>query len=166
MTIADALAWIQALPVSAAVRGDSGWEWLFPIIEIVHVVALALVFGTILMVDLRLIGLSSRSSAVSRLSSEMLPLTWSAFLVAVISGSLLFMSKAQVYWMNTQFRWKFILMFLAGVNMLIFHFGIYRRVTDWDRALPPPTAARIAGGVSVLLWIGVIFFGRWIGFTT
>jgi hypothetical protein len=166
MSMSDLLAQIEALPLSAAVRGDIGFEWLFPIVEIVHVISLALVFGSILMVDLRLLGVSSRDSAVSRLTDEMLPWTWSSFAVAVISGTLMFMSKAHVYWGNTQFRWKFLLMFLAGVNMLAFHFGVYRRVAEWDRTLPPPTAARIAGGLSVALWVGVIFFGRWIGFTT
>jgi hypothetical protein len=162
----EILARIEALQLSAAVRGDIGFEWLFPIIEIIHVMALAIVFGSILMVDLRLLGISSKNSQVSRLSEEMLPWTWSAFAVAVISGTLLFMSKAHIYWGNTQFRWKFVCMFLAGLNMLIFHFGIYRRVGTWDRTLPPPTAARVAGGLSVMLWVAVIFFGRWIGFTT
>jgi hypothetical protein len=57
-------------------------------------------------------------------------------------------------------------MFLAGVNMAVFHFGAYRRVLEWDEKLPPPRAARLAGALSIALWIGVIFFGRWIGFTT
>jgi hypothetical protein len=57
-------------------------------------------------------------------------------------------------------------MFLAGVNMAAFHFGAYRRVHEWDEIHPPPRAARLAGTLSIALWIGVIFFGRWIGFTT
>jgi hypothetical protein len=143
-----------------------GSEWFFPTVEIAHVYALALVFGTILMVDLRLLGLTSRTTAVSRLSAEMLPWTWTAFFCAALTGSLMFSSKAHVYWYNAQFRGKFALILLAGINLLIFHRGIYRRVSDWDLAMPPPTAARIAGGVYLLLWIGVIFCGRWVGFTS
>jgi hypothetical protein len=157
---------IEHTSLAAAVRGDSGWEWLFPNVETIHVLSLALVFGSIIMVDMRLLGVTSRSSAVSKLSAEVLPYTWVAFACAVITGTLMFMSKAHVYFYNLQFQLKFLLMALAGVNMAIFHFGVYRHVIDWDLRLPPPMGARIAGGLSILLWAGVIFFGRWIGFTT
>ncbi|MGA3158743.1 MAG: DUF6644 family protein [Steroidobacteraceae bacterium] len=163
LTIPEFLERIKVLPLSVAIHRG---EWLFPIIEIVHVCALSLVVGSILMMDLRLLGLASRHNAVSRLSSEMLPWTWTAFALAALSGSLLFMSRAEVYWFNVQFRCKFALIVLAGINMLVFHLGIYRRVAGWDNQLPPPKAARAAGGLSILLWIGVVFFGRWIGFAT
>lgn len=166
MTINELLTTLHDLPLAAAVRGESGWDWLFPIVEIVHVCALALVFGSILMVDLRLVGLSSPNSKVSRLTQELLPYTWVAFAIAAISGSMLFISKAPIYFGNLQFRIKFLLMFLAGLNMLAFHFGIYRRVAQWDQALPPPLAARLAGAASIALWVAVIFMGRWVGFTT
>ena len=124
------------------------------------------VFGSILMMDLRLLGLASRDSAVSKLSNEVLPYTWIAFACAVITGTIMFISKATVYWHNPQFELKFLFMALAGANMLVFHFGAFRRVADWDNALPPPPAARLAGALSISLWIIVVFFGRWIGFTT
>ena len=143
-------------------RGD--WQWAFPIIETFHVISLALVFGSIAMVDLRLLGLASRASAVSKLSAEVLPYTWVAFALAVITGTTLFVSNPRVYFHNLQFELKFLCMFLAGINMLVFHFGAYRNVLQWDHRLPPPLAARVAGGLSILLWVGVIFFGRWIGF--
>lgn len=157
---------IEQWPIAAAVRGETGWEWLFPNIETLHVLSLAVVFGSVLMVDLRLVGLASRESAVSRLSAEALPLTWTAFVCAVITGTLMFMSKAHSYFHNLQFELKFLCIFLAGVNMMLFHFGIYRDILKWDSEVAPPLRARVAGGISMLLWAGVIFFGRWIGFTT
>lgn len=166
MTLSDFLTSLENTPIGAAVRGDLGWEWLFPQVETIHVLALATVFGSIAMVDLRLLGLASRGSAVSRLSAEVLPWTWVAFVIAAITGTLMFMSKAHVYFYNLQFDLKFVCMFLAGVNMMVFHLGIYRRVLDWDNDFPPPLGARIAGATSLAMWIGVIFFGRWIGFTT
>jgi hypothetical protein len=85
---------------------------------------------------------------------------------AVLSGAVMFISKAGVYWHNPQFQLKFLFMALAAANMLIFHFGAFRRVADWDDVLPPPSAARLAGVLSISLWIIVVVFGRWIGFTT
>jgi hypothetical protein len=166
MSVDGILQVLQDSSIGAAVRGDSGWEWLFPNVETVHVLSTAVVFGSILMVDLRLLGLTSRDSAVSRLSNEVLPYTWIAFAIAVISGSMMFMSKAHTYFYNLQFELKFLFMALAGINMLVFHFGVYRWVLDWDQVPVPPHAARVAGGLSIALWCVVIFMGRWIGFTT
>ena len=160
------LATIQAWPIAAAIRGDTPETgWLFPIIETLHVIALTLVVGSIAMVDLRLLGISSRDSRVSALSREVLPWTWAAWCIAAVFGTLLFISKAETYWSNADFRLKFLCMGLAALNMLWFHFGIYRRVIQWDLGRPP-LAARLAGGLSLLLWIGVVFFGRWTGYTT
>lgn len=166
MHLHDILKALEATSLAEAVRGAPGWEWLFPIVEIVHVIALALVFGSILMLDLRLVGLSSRESTVSRLSRELLPYTWGAFLVAAISGTIMFVSKATGYYGDIRFKMKFILMFFAGVNMLVFHKGIYQRVTEWDDAMPPPATARFAGAMSITLWTAIVFLGRYVGFYT
>jgi hypothetical protein len=166
MTIPGLLLAAEHTSLAAAMRGEVGWEWLFPIVETLHVISLAMVFGSIAMVDLRLVGATSRNSAMSRLSGEVLPYTWGAFICAIVTGTLLFISKAHVYFYNLQFQLKFLCMLLAGMNMAVFHFGTYRRVLEWDDRHPPPRAARLAGALSIALWIGVIFFGRWIGFTT
>jgi hypothetical protein len=166
MSLDSLLLWIQDLPLAAAVRGETaGSEWLFPIIETLHVLTLTVVFGSIVMVDLRLVGLTGRGSSITRLTDETLPWTWTAWVLSAITGTLLFMSKAVTYYGNFQFRMKFVFMALAAVNMLIFHFGAYRKVAQWDNAVPP-TSARIAGALSIGFWVAVIFFGRWIGFTT
>lgn len=170
MTLHLILQTLQNNPLAAAVRGESDpiWltTWFFPSIETLHVLSIAVVFGSIFMVDARLLGLAGRDSTVSQVSREILPYTWTAFGCAALTGSLLFLSKADQYFHNLQFELKFLFMFLAGVNMLIFHRGVYRHVLDWERAARPPVGARVAGGLSIALWIAVIFMGRWIGFTT
>ncbi len=166
MNLHAILTSLQELPLSAAVRGEiPGTEWLFPIIETLHVLTLTVVFGSIAMVDLRLLGWTSLGTSIARLTEETLPWTWTAWVLAAIAGSLMFMSKAVTYAGNLDFRMKFICMALAAVNMLVFHFGAYRRVADWDMGRPP-AAARLAGGLSLTFWLAVIFFGRWVGFTT
>jgi hypothetical protein len=157
---------LQDSAVGQLVSGNSGSGWWFPNIETIHVLSTATVFGSIVMVDLRLLGVTSRDSAVSKLTAEILPYTWVAFALAVISGSMLFVSKADVYFYNLQFRLKFLFMALAAINMLVFHLGAYRRVLQWEYASPPPAPARLAGALSIALWVTVIFMGRWIGYTT
>jgi hypothetical protein len=166
MTLENTLKVLEDLSLAAAVRGDTpGTEWLFPIIETCHVLALTVVFGSIARVDLHLVGLTSRGVSTVRLIRETLPWTWVAWGLAAITGSLMFMAKAVAYGGSFEFRMKFACMALAAVNMLVFHFGVYRTVTDWDMRRPP-LAARTAGGLSVAFWIAVVFFGRWVGFTT
>ena len=140
--------------------------WLFPTIETVHVIALTLVVGSISVLDLRLLQVVSRDRAVTELTAEVLPWTWTSFLVAMISGSLMFSSKAPIYAANWPFRVKLMLMACAGINMLLFHVVTYRTVHHWNTAPHTPLAAKIAGTLSLLFWIGVVACGRWIGFTT
>jgi hypothetical protein len=153
--------WLQDTAIATAIREN---EILFPWIETVHVLAIVLVVGSISIVDLRLLGWASRDRPVSQVLRDVLPLTWGAFGVAAIAGGLLFSSKAVDYAHNFFFQGKMVLMALAGVNMVIFHTFGGRDVARWSHAEPPLTA-RIAGSASLILWIAVVAFGRWIGFT-
>jgi hypothetical protein len=140
-------------------------DLLFPLIESVHVVAICLVVGSILAVDLRLLGFASVHRSVSRVTAGILPLTWVAFALAVASGGLLFISNATKYLENGYFVAKLVLIGAAGLNMAIFHFISAKDMPLWENQSRPPFQARLAGGLSVLLWISVVACGRWIGFT-
>jgi hypothetical protein len=141
-------------------------ETLFPWIECVHVLAITLVVGSIAIVDLRLIGFASRDHAITRLTKEVLPCVWAAFFVAAVTGSLLFASKAMTYGHNFFFQGKMVLLVLAGINMAVFQVLVSRDVERWGSTPhTTPTAAKIAGACSLCLWIAVVVFGRWIGFT-
>lgn len=139
--------------------------WAFPTIETLHVLFLTTVFGSVALLDLRLIGLAFRDRRITDLSAEVLPITWTAFVGAAVSGGLLLSSQATVYLANTSLRLKALMLALAAVNMLIFHLVTWRRVHRWDERGVPPLAARFAGALSLSFWIGVVVFGRWIGFT-
>lgn len=167
MAVPAFVAALQDTSLAAYIRGDlPGSVWAFPVIETLHVMALATVYGTIAMVDARMLGTASRNLRLSKLTDELLPWTWKAFAVAALSGSLLFISKADTYWNNFEARAKFFCLALAGLNMLVYHVGMHRRIAEWDARLPPPTSVRVSGALSLALWTGVVFFGRWIGFTT
>jgi hypothetical protein len=162
MSFQSILQWIHDTGVATSIReGDT----LFPWIECVHVLAITLVVGSIAAVDLRLLGLASRVRRFSSLNAEIVPLTWTAFALAVLSGSLLFSAKSSQYAANTAFDIKMVLLLLAGVNMAVFQLLIFRSVSSWDSAAPTPLPAKIAGGLSLCIWIAVVVCGRMIGFT-
>ena len=110
-------------------------------------------------------GLAWAKRPVSGVTRGILPLTWGAFAVAVASGFLMFMSNATKYLGNGYFVAKLVLIAVAGINMLIFHFVSARDQPRWDNQARLPLSARLAGGISLLVWIAVVACGRWIGFT-
>ncbi len=156
---------VQSIESSAAGEWMRGNVLAMPWVNAAHVLCIAMVFGSILVVDLRLLGLADRQRAVTRVSAEMLRLTWVAFAGALFTGALYFAANATTYWFNTAFRFKLLAILLAGVNMLVFQLHTFRGVAAWDRNLPPPRAARLAGALSLLLWTTVVVLGRVIGFT-
>ena len=162
MSLEQTLTQLQDLSLPTQIRES---DWLFPTIETVHVFALVLVVGTIMTVDLRLLGVANKERPFSQVAAEMLPWTWSAFAVAALAGMLMFSSKALTYYGNIPFRLKMVCLLLAGINMAMFHWIGTRRLGTWDHGRPP-RAAKLAGGASLLLWITIVAAGRWIGFTT
>jgi len=140
-------------------------DLLFPLIESIHVLAICLVVGSILAVDLRLVGLAWVRRPSQDVTRGILPLTWGAFVVAVASGGLLFISNATKYLGNGFFVAKMFLIAAAGVNMLVFHAISGKDAAKWDNDASPSLPARLAGVVSIALWVAVVACGRWIGFT-
>jgi hypothetical protein len=140
-------------------------SYAFPAVETIHVIAITTVIGFIAIVDLRLLGLASVGYSVSRLSRALLPTTWIAFVISVISGVVMFTSQPVAYFDNTAFRVKILLIILAGLNMLAFHFLTMRNIEEWDKGGSVPAAAKLAGFLSLVIWVLVVAFGRWIGFT-
>jgi hypothetical protein len=157
---------LQALPLAALIRGETeGGEWLFPIIETLHVCGLTMFFGSIALIDLRMLGVFAKQRRFADYYAEILPLALAAFVWSVVFGGLLFLSKAQTYAENFYFQMKMLCVVLAAINIAVFHLGVYRRMADWEAQPEPPTAVRVAGGLSLIFWISVICFGRWTGWT-
>lgn len=152
---------IEALPLATAIAES---EWMFPMLETVHVLAIALVVGSIAFLDLRLLGVASQRQAVLTVARHMLPWTWGAFIVALLTGSLMFISNAVSYSQNPPFLAKLFLLGLAGVNMSVFHLTAYRSVTNWNSSFPTPIGARVAATISLTAWVAIVACGRWIGF--
>jgi hypothetical protein len=138
--------------------------WLYPIVEVVHLTGIALLVGSIAMLDLRLLGLSN-SLPVRRLASHILPWTAASFVLIVPSGLAMFVAHAGEFIANPVFALKICLILAAGVNAAVFHAGVYRGASDWDVNRTPPVAARLAAALSLLLWVSVIACGRLLAYT-
>ena len=161
MLLEPFFASIEALPAAVAIAES---DWIFPTLETVHVLAIALVFGSIALLDLRLLGVASRNHGVLHIAREMLPWTWGAFSLAIITGGLMFISNAVMYYNNWPFLVKMVLLLLAGANMAVFHLTEFRSVKLWNLQLPPPIGARLAAMLSLTFWVLIVACGRWIGF--
>ena len=160
-SITSFLHWLEKTPVGIFVsQAPSVYSGL----SMIHVAAAVIVFGMIVVVDLRLLGLSSKGCSVTDLCREALPWTWTAFIISAITGVLLFTGQAVKYSANYAFQAKVALLALAGVNMLVFQFMTIRSVSQWNQAPRIPVAAKLAGAISLSCWIAVVAYGRWTAF--
>jgi hypothetical protein len=147
---------IEALPLAKAMRE---MLWLYPAVEIAHIVGFVVLVGAVVMFDLRVLGLS-RHISVRALSRHLLPWSWGALVVVVPTGLAMFSAHAMDFLVNPAFRLKMALLLAAGINAAIFHTGPYQGVKDWDTGVPAPWGARLSVALSLLLWLGVISCGR------
>ena len=161
-SLTQLMEWLQATSLAVFIHQT---KWAFTTIEVIHLIAISMVIGSIAIVDLRLLGLASTRRPFTELSHEILPYTWVAFVLAVVTGSLLFISQATQYFVTPTFWIKIAIMVAAGINMFIFEFITVRGVKDWDPTPSPPLQARLAGGISLACWALVFVFGRWTGFS-
>ena len=156
------LDWLDATSLAVAVRESA---MLFPWTESIHVLTLTIVVGSIAIVDLRLLGIASRGRSVGKLMQDVLPITWIAFLGALITGLMMFISQSATYMENFYFLGKMVLLMAAGINVLVFHTVTARSAAHWDITGTIPTGAKAAGAASLTLWTLIVIFGRWIGFS-
>jgi hypothetical protein len=161
--IAAMLDWLQETSLAVQIRDSL---FAFPLIESAHVIGLTLVFGTIAIVDLRLLGVASTERSFRRLSSDVLKWSWVAFALTVVTGALMFITNAEVYFHNAYFRAKIVLLVVAAINVLVFELTAARTVQQWDEAPSAPPLGRAIATISLVVWIAVIVTGRMIGFTS
>jgi hypothetical protein len=139
-------------------------DWTFSIIETVHVLSIAVMAGTIALVDLRLLGVLFRRQRVSRVTVQVTPITWVGFALMAATGTLLFIAQPERNAANPAFQIKLVLLLAAALNLVIFHRLVFRDVGLWDERPTPPPAARLSGAVSLLLWATIIVLGRVIAY--
>ncbi|HBF49724.1 MAG TPA: hypothetical protein DDX04_04380 [Massilia sp.] len=150
------LAWLADTPISQAMRSN---PWLYPLVEIVHIFGFAVLVGSVVLFDLRVLGFA-RGLPVAMLARHLLRWGVAALLLIVPAGLLLFSAHPGELARNPAFQLKLVLIAAAGLNALAFHVFPYRSVARWERDTPAPPAARVHALLSILLWLGVITCGR------
>ncbi|HEU4852565.1 MAG TPA: DUF6644 family protein [Telluria sp.] len=156
MALADAAAWLASTPVSAHMRSNL---WLYPVVEIFHILGFAVLVGGVSLFDLRVLGFA-RALPVDTLGRHLLPWSVASLGLVVPAGLLMLSADPHGLLGNPVFQLKLSLIALAGVNALIFHAGVYRGVAAWNIGATAPPAARLQAIVSLLLWVAIISCGR------
>lgn len=158
---AGMLGWLEATQLSHAMRYSL---WLYPIVEIIHIVGFSILVGSVVMFDVRLLG-ASRIVPVDALGKQLLPWSIASTAVIVPAGLMLFSAHPHELVDNPIFLLKLGLIAAAGANALLFHRGIYRTVDSWKTGAKTPALARVHAAFSLIAWAAVISCGRLLAYT-
>jgi hypothetical protein len=150
------LVWLETTGLAAAMRE---WLWLYPTIEILHIIGFSVLVGAAVLFDLRLLGVSP-SVPVTALSGHLLPWARLSLVLIVPTGLSMFTAHATEMAANPAFQLKLVLIAAAGLNALVFHLNVFREVESWNVRAAAPPAARLSAVFSLILWAGVITCGR------
>lgn len=152
---------LAATPLAVALRESM---WLYPLFETLHLIGLALLVGSIIAFDLRVLGFS-RHIPADALAHHLLPWVWTGFAINAVSGVLLFISDAAEFAPNTALQAKLSLIAVAGLNAAIFQIRLAPGMENWSSRVATPAAARLSAGLSIVLWLAIIVAGRLIAYT-
>jgi hypothetical protein len=163
--------WLQEDLGANLEAGTSSWSQqilgslnIWPLLEGTHVLALMLFAGTIWIVDLRMMGVAFRNVPFSRLNDKVLPFTIAGLAILFVTGIILFLAKPMVYYHSVWFRFKMVFLLFALVNILVFHRRIQATQDQWDELPTPPNPVRLSGAISLVSWVLIIVFGRFIAY--
>jgi hypothetical protein len=158
MSLLPFFEWCENTAIGEAIRNSL---WLFPVIEGFHLLALALIGGAVLLVNMRLLGLLLRERPVAELARDVQPWLLGGLLVMFASGVPLFLSESIKCYYSVAFWVKM----SALLAVLVFTFTVHRRVTLAGERRVGPVRGRLVAAVSLVLWAAVGWGGRWIGFS-
>ena len=139
--------------------------YLYPVLEATHILGIALLVGPAFSFDLRVLGFGHRVVSVTTAARYLLPISHIGFAIAVVTGIALLSAQATMVAAAEAAPWKFGLLIIACLNVLVFHGGIYRSVDKWSDAAVAPVAACFGAVVSLIAWTGVTFAGRLLAYS-
>ncbi|MQV21425.1 hypothetical protein GHK65_13980 [Sinorhizobium meliloti] len=160
--LSSLLMMLQSSALGEVVRNA---RYVYPVLEAVHILGIALLVGPAFTFDFRLLGVGRRAVSVTTAAYYLLPVSHAGLAIAATTGVALLSAQATVIASAGAAPWKFGLLILAGLNVALFHGGIYRSVDEWTDAAVAPIAARIGAAISLMAWTGIIFAGRLLAYT-
>lgn len=156
--------WLTLLQDSSLGETVRDARYLYPALESLHILGISLLIGPAFTFDLRLLGIGRSIVPVTLAARYLLPVSHIGLTIVVMTGMALLSAQATVVAAAGAAPWKFGLIVVAGINVLVFHKGIYRTVADWDVHALPPLSAKVSALVSAFVWTGVIVAGRFLAY--
>jgi hypothetical protein len=157
MPLRAVFEWVNEMPSSIAIRES---QYFSPYLTVSHVVVMSIVAGLVLMMDLRMVGVANMRTPFSELQRRLFPWQMLGMTLAAITGLVLAFADPMRFYVNIFFWLKMLVLVLAALNALAFHYTTYYSVAMWDSAPTTPTAVKLSGGISIALWTLVILSGR------
>lgn len=162
MSIESLSSWLATTRISLMIQEIS---WVIPTVQTIHILGIAVVVGSILLLDLRLLGLVMPGQPTASVARRFLPWIWWTALVLLLSGSVLLVGEPERSLANPTFQIKMGLLLAVLVLTAAFQSGLRRDPQYWERSLLRLTSVRLIAGASLLLWVAIVFAGRWIAYT-
>jgi hypothetical protein len=153
--------WLATTSLSLTIQNVT---WIIPAVQTVHILCVAAVFSSVLMVDLRLLGITQRSLPLPQVTSRFLAWLWLFLVILLITGSLLIIGEPERSLLNPAFFWKMTMLFTVVVLTLVIARPLRGDATFWEASAGRTIAGRLIAVVSIALWSGIIFAGRWIAY--
>ena len=154
--------WLAATPLS---HGIQTTKWIIPTLQTVHILSVAVVFSSAVLVDLRLWRLLNRDVPLPDVARRFLPTIWPVLLVLLITGSLLIIGEPRRSLLNSTFYLKMALLAVAIVLTAWLQWSLSSSPNFWDKDRGRRMAGQFAATLSILVWCGILFAGRWIAYT-
>ena len=153
--------WLANTPFSMLLQNVS---WIIPAVQCVHIVCISIVMGSVGLIDLRLLGITGHSQSISNLTGRLLPAVWYSLVVLLITGALLAIAEPVRSLTNPAFQAKMLMIIIVGTLTLFFQKMVRGDVACWELTPTRRTTAKLTAVVSLLLWVGIVFAGRWIAY--
>jgi uncharacterized membrane protein len=160
--VGDFAKWLGATPLSHAIQTAG---WIIPALQTIHILGIAVLFFSAVIVDLRVWGVLQRDARVSDIARRFLPVIWPTVLVLLITGSFLIIGEPRRSLLNTTFYLKMTLLVFALVVTAVLQWSLWAAPDFWEKGRDRRIAARFAATLSIVLWCCIIFAGRWIAYT-
>lgn len=161
-TIADFCKWLAATPLSDTIRNAG---WIIPALQTVHILAVATVFSSAILVNLRILRLLQREVPLADVARRFLPVVWPALIILLLTGGLLIVGEPRRELLNSTFYLKMVLLAVAVLLTVGLQWSLASAPQYWEKRLAARIGVRFAAIFSTAVWCGIIFAGRWIAYT-